>query len=111
MKNARRNRYTVGTVTLGVAAVLFTGCAKVPQAEIDAAQGAISQVKAEGATLYASETFIALEDSMNATMEMISAQDAKLFKNFDAPKEGLKSILLMAEQVKAETQTRKDEMK
>ena len=51
-----------------MAAAVFSGCGKMPQAEIDRANAAIDSARIAGADLYLPDAYNALVDSMNATM-------------------------------------------
>jgi len=99
------------TVIMGMAALLFTSCAKLPQEEIDAANAAIAEAQTAGADVYVSESFVALQDSMNAVMEAVEVQNSKFFKNFTAEKEGLANVTALAQNVRQQSETRKEELK
>ena len=57
MNKKMKIKFLSGLATLGLAALLFTSCAKLPQAEIDAANAAIEQAKVSGAEIYAKDNF------------------------------------------------------
>lgn len=107
----KKNQYLKAFAAFGLAAVLFTSCGDVPQAEIDQATLAINEAKAAGAEVYATESYLALEDSMKSVIETVEAQKTKLFKNFTASKAGLASVAQLATMVKQETETTKEELK
>jgi len=54
--------------------LIFTSCAKPPQAELDAAKAALEQAKAAQADLYVEADFLAVQDSLNAVQVEIEAQ-------------------------------------
>lgn len=102
-------------VLMGIAAVLMvavlSGCGKKPQAEIDAATAAIEAANSAEAAVYVPAEFAALQDSLNAIMADITAQESKLFKKFGPAKEKLAGILTHAEQVTSNAGTKKEEVK
>lgn len=105
-----KNKILMGLAAILMVAVLAS-CGKKPQAEIDAANAAIEAAKTAEADVYLPDEFAALQDSLNAVMEDITAQESKLFKNFGTAKEKLASILTLAEQVTANAGTKKEETK
>jgi hypothetical protein len=111
MNKKMKIKFLSGLATLGLAAVLFTSCAKLPQAEIDAANAAIEQAKVSGAEIYAKDNFIALKDSMKSVMENIEFENSKFFKSFSIAITDLEGVTQFAEEVKMETITRKEELK
>jgi len=98
--------------------VLFSGCAKAPVQELEAAKAALEgAVKAE-ANIYAADAFKAVNDSLEAAQAEIQTQDAKfgLFRNYDRVKTLLEGVTNAAaglgqqaavnkEQVRAEADT------
>lgn len=98
-------------LSIAVAAVMFTSCAKAPQAEIDAAKAALEQAKAAQADLYVEGDFLAVQDSLNAVMVEIEAQSSKLFKSYGKSKEKLAVIATQATELVAKTDVRKEEIK
>jgi uncharacterized protein YfcZ (UPF0381/DUF406 family) len=100
---------------MGLAAVLMvavlSSCGKKPQAEIDAANAAIEAAKTAEAPAYVPDEFAALQDSLNAVMADITAQESKLFKNFGNAKEKLAGILTQADQVTSNAGKKKEEIK
>ena len=98
-------------LTIAVAALMFTSCAKAPQAEIDAAKAALEQAKSAQADLYVEGDFLAVQDSLNAVMVEVEAQSSKLFKNYGSSKEKLATITTQATELVAKTDVRKEEIK
>lgn len=96
---------------LGLTALFFTSCSKVPQAEIDAANVAIDSAKMAGAEVYVHESFVSLQDSLNSVMVSIELQKSKLFKNYSTAKEHLVGVAQYAGEVKTQAITRKEEVK
>lgn len=105
-----KSKLIIAIAAMGVA-VLFSSCAKVPQAEIDAAQAAVNDVKDSGADLYVPEAYAALVDSMKSANEKVEVAKAKWFPNYSKAKEQLASINQMAADTKAKAEARKVELK
>ena len=91
--------------------LIFAGCAKLPQAEIDAAKAAIEEVRAAQADIYLPGEFSAINDSLRVAMEKVEAQKGKLFKSYKKVKLQLVNIPTMAATIKANTETKKAEVK
>jgi len=89
--------------------LIFAGCAKLPQAEIDAAKAAIEEVRAAQADIYLPGEFSAINDSLRVAMEKVEAQKGKLFKSYKKVKLQLVNIPTMAATIKANTETKKAE--
>jgi len=98
-------------LSIAVATLIFTSCAKAPQAEIDAAKAALEQAKAAQADLYVEADFLAVQDSLNSVMNEIEAQSSKLFKSYGKTKEKLAVVTTQATELVAKTDVRKDEIK
>jgi hypothetical protein len=98
-------------LSIAVAALMFTSCAKAPQAEIDAAKAALEQAKSAQADLYVEGDFLAVQDSLNAVMVEIEAQSSKLFKSYGSSKEKLATIATQATELVAKTDVKKEEIK
>ncbi len=92
-------------------ALIFTSCAKAPQAEIDAAKAALETAKTAQANLYVEADFLAVQDSLNAVMVEIEAQSSKLFKSYGKSKEKLVTITAQATDLLAKTEARKEQIK
>jgi len=106
-----KNKFFAGIAFLGLTAMIFTSCSKVPQAEIDAANVAIDSAKMAGAEVYVHESFVSLQDSLNSVMVSIEVQKSKLFKNYSVAKEHLVGVAQYAGEVKVQAVTRKEEVK
>lgn len=106
-----KTKFFAGLTTLALAAVLVSGCGKVPQVEIDGANKAIDEVKALHADIYLHDQYVALEDSMKAVMAGIEVQQSKFFKNFTAAKESLAGVTTFAQEVKQQTEERIEALK
>lgn len=106
-----KSRVFMSVASFGLAALLFTGCSKIPQAEIDQANAAIEEAKVAGAETYAPDNFLALQDSFNLVMVNLETQKSKMFKNYKTVIEGLSGVGQFAQQVKLESESRKLEVK
>jgi uncharacterized protein YpmB len=98
-------------LSIVAATIIFTSCAKAPQAEIDAAKAALEQAKTAQADLYVEADYLAVQDSLNAVMVEIEAQSSKLFKSYGNAKEKLVVISTQATELVAKTDVRKEEIK
>ena len=105
-----KNKVLMGLAAIAMVAVL-SSCGKKPQAEIDATNAAIEAAKTAEAAVYVPAEFAAVQDSMNAVMADITAQESKLFKNFKTSKEKLATTLTLANQVAANAAVKKEEVK
>jgi hypothetical protein len=98
-------------LSIVAATIIFTSCAKAPQAEIDAAKAALEQAKTAQADLYVEADYLAVQDSLNAVMVEIEAQSSKLFKSYGNAQEKLVVITTQATELVAKTDVRKEEIK
>jgi hypothetical protein len=105
-----KKRISYGIAALMVAAV-FTGCGKMPNAEIDLANAAIDSARTAGADVYVPEAYNVLMDSMNAAMVLVEGQNSKFIKSYGEAREKLAQIALDARQVRQNAETRKEELR
>jgi hypothetical protein len=105
-----KNKILMGLAALAMVAVL-SSCGKKPQVEIDAANAAIQAAQTAEASVYLPAEFAAVQDSLNAVMADITAQESKLFKNFGTAKEKLASVVTLANQVASNAAVKKEEVK
>ena len=98
-------------LSVAVATLILTGCAKVPQVEIDEAKAALEQAKTAEANLYVEADYLAVQDSLNAAMVGIEAQSSKMFKNYTKSKEQLAAVVTQANEMITKTDVRKEEIK
>lgn len=96
--------------SLALAATL-TACGTPPTAELDAARTAIDAVVADGAAKYTADDLKVIQDKMAGAQAEIKAQEGKLFKKFDQPKQTLVQVKADADALKAKVATVKEEMK
>ncbi len=106
-----KNKFLLSLSALAIALFVFSGCAKVPQAEIDNANVAIEAAKTAQADVYVPEAFAALQDSMNVAVTSIEAKKSKLFKSYKNEKAQLINVVALSEDVKAKTEARINELK
>jgi predicted transport protein len=106
-----KNKLLLSLSAFAIAMFVFSGCAKVPQVEIDNANVAIQAAQTAGADIYVPQAFAALKDSMNATTASIEAKKSKLFKSYKKEKAQLISIVQLGNDVKLKTEARINELK
>ncbi len=105
-----KSKILMGLAAIAMVAVM-SSCGKKPQVEIDATNAAIEAAKTAEANVYLPAEFSAVQDSMNAIMADITAQEGKLFKKFGPAKEKLAATLAQANQVVANVAAKKEEVK
>ena len=100
-------------VTLSILVVTLASCAKVPQADIDAANAAIEAAKTAGADRYVPESFNAAGDALKAGLAAVEEQNSKfaLFRNYDVAKTSLTSVATLATKAVEETAAKKEALK
>jgi hypothetical protein len=106
-----KNKLLLSLSAFAIAMFVLSGCAKVPQVEIDNANAAIQAAQTAGADIYVPEAYAALQDSMNATTASIEAKKSKLFKSYKKEKAQLVSIVQLGNDVKLKTEQRIEELK
>ncbi|MBN1895095.1 DUF4398 domain-containing protein [bacterium] len=91
----------------------MAGCAKPPQADLDAAKAALEAAKAVGADRYVADVFNAAQDSLNAANTEIEAQNSKfaLGRNYKKAQALLAAATRLANEAKDKTAARKEEVK
>ena len=101
---------TLALTAIAISAI-FASCSKLPQAEIDSAKVSVENAQAAGADVYLPDTYIALQDSMNSVMEGVQARKSKMIKNYGDLKVGLAGVTAYAQEVKVQTDAKKEEVK
>ena len=78
----RKMRFVLPVIILGL--VLTAGCAKPPQADVDAAKAAVESARAAGASDYAQASLKEAEDGVTALDAELAAQQKKfaLFRSY-----------------------------
>ncbi len=73
-------------IALGLA-IIVTGCASPPNADVDAAKAALDRADTDRAGQYAAESLKAAQDARAALDAELKAQEGKWFKSYDKTKE------------------------
>lgn len=94
-----------------IMALILGGCAKVPQAEIDAANAAIEKAKLAEADVYLQTEYTALLDSMNGINAQVEAKKGKLFASFTEVKAKLAVVTTQATALVGSTEAKKESIK
>lgn len=95
------SKNVIGGLSL-LMALALTGCAKVPQQEVDSAHAALETAQSADAAAYAAESLSKAEASMQQAEAEIAAQDEKLFKSYDKAGELLAQAKTDAEKAAAD---------
>ena len=74
------------TIALGLA-IIVTGCASPPNADVDAAKAALDRAVTDRAGQYAPESLKAAQDAQAAVDAELKAQEGKWVKSYDKTKE------------------------
>ncbi len=105
-----KKKVLMGLATITMVALL-SGCGKVPQVEIDAANAALQAAKTAESDVYVPAEFAAVQDSLNSVLAEIETQKSKLFKKFGPAKEKLAAVLTLANQVASNAAVKKEEVR
>ena len=73
-------------IALGLA-IIVTGCASPPSADVDAAKAAVDRAAADGGGQYAAQSLKAAQDARAALDVELKAQEGKWLKSYDKTKE------------------------
>jgi protein TonB len=76
----------LGAITLGLA-VVVTGCAAPPSADVDAAKASVDRAASSGANRYAAESLKSAEDARAALDAELKVQEGKWLKSYDKTRE------------------------
>jgi hypothetical protein len=89
--------------------LLVTGCAKPPQIELDAAKSSMEAANSVEANRYLASEFNALQDSLNAAIVAIEAENSKssMSRDYEEIKGKVVKITTDAELLKLKTEERK----
>jgi TonB family protein len=68
-------------------AIVVTSCASPPNADVDAANGAVNQAASQGADKFAPESLKSAQDARTALDAELKTQDGKWMKSYDRTKE------------------------
>lgn len=102
--------FSLSLIILTISLVI-TSCGKLPQADIDAANAVVDSAMTVGANKYLPEEFMAMQDSLKSALEIVEAQKSKMFKKFDAAAIKLQEVKVMGDQIIANTETKKVQVK
>ncbi|MDY0197071.1 MAG: hypothetical protein RBR68_04565 [Tenuifilaceae bacterium] len=93
--------------------VLATGCAKLPQVELDAAKASLESAKLVDANRYFPTEFNVLQDSLNAVTVALETEKSKTFfsRSYDVITEKLVKISADAEVLKSNVEERKAQVR
>ena len=105
-----KNRFFLVVATVAAVA-LMASCAKVPQAELDAASAALESAKTVQTDVYFPVEFAALNDSLTVMLQNIETQKSKSAKDFKAIKANAEAITLKAGELAGNVEARKAEVK
>jgi hypothetical protein len=106
-------KYFFITISLVLALVLVSGCAKAPQQAVDAANAALEAAKQAEADRYLADEFKAAQDSLNAALAEIETQNSKfaLTRNYDKASKLLEAATALANQITSQVDAKKEEVK
>jgi TonB family protein len=76
----------LGAITLGLA-VVVTGCAAPPSADVDEAKASVDRAASSGANRYAAESLKSAEDARAALDAELKVQEGKWLKSYDKTRE------------------------
>jgi hypothetical protein len=99
----------IGAIIPGM--IAFTSCSELPQQQISEAEAAVANAQTVGAQTYVPEIYFALEDSMKATMSLITEQEGKFLKNYEESIVKLEAVKNLAADVAVHAETKKQEIK
>ncbi|MCX6227067.1 MAG: hypothetical protein NTV01_20350, partial [Bacteroidia bacterium] len=99
-----------GIAIVGLALV-FAGCQKYPQVEVDGAKAAVEAARAAQADKYVTSEFNALSDSLSTVLSAVESQKSKLFKNYKKEVVKLIATTEVAKTVTANAIAKKEQMK
>jgi len=105
-----KNRFFL-VVAVIMAAVVLTGCGKMPQESIDAAKLAVETAQKAQADVYMAPEYKALQDSLASVMNALESENSKFMKDFDELKAKLDTITVKAQAVVAEVPSKKEVVK
>ena len=91
--------------------MLFSSCAKYPQAQVDQVTAAVDSVKAVGGDLYVPEVYKALTDSFTSAKAQVETEKSKFFKTYKVAKASLVVVNTMAVDALVKVEARKAELK
>jgi hypothetical protein len=106
-----KKRISIGITVIAFYGVLFSGCSKLPQEEIDATYAAVNEAFLAGADQYAPESYLSLQDSLKTVMVSVEGQKSRFIRNYSDAREQLIAVTGYAGQVKQEAEQTKEELR
>lgn len=105
------HRFVVGMA--GLATILMIGCAQPPTEQLGAAQKAVETAKAAGATEYAKEDFVALEQQFALAKDELAKQEraVSIFRSYTDADKMLIKVVESGEHVAAKAAQNKEAAK
>jgi hypothetical protein len=93
--------------------IMFTSCAKLPEAEMASAKAAVEAAKAAEADRYIPAEYRALNDSLNTALTEVENQKSKfvLFRSYKKVTAKLNNVVTLGNTVKENAGIRKEEVK
>ncbi len=93
--------------------IMFTSCAKLPEAEMASAKAAVEAAKAAEADRYIPAEYRALNDSLNTALTEVENQKSKfvLFRSYKKVTAKLNNVVALGNTVKENAGIRKEEVK
>jgi len=93
--------------------IMFTSCAKLPEAEMASAKAAVEAAKAAEADRYIPAEYRALNDSLNTALTEVETQKSKfvLFRSYKKVTAKLNNVVALGNTVKENAGIRKEEVK
>lgn len=101
-------------IVIGIIALLvFAGCGKAPETELQSAKTALAAAESAGAAEYAPDLYQQAMDSLNAAEQVIAEQNSKFFvlRSYGKAAEMLKSAEALAQTAATEAQAEKDRVR
>lgn len=106
-------KYFLISFSLILSLVLVTGCGKAPQQTVDAAKAALEAAKQVEADRYLADEFKAAEDTLNAALAEIEAQNSKfaLSRNYGKATKLLEAATNAFNTIATMVDTKKEEVR
>jgi hypothetical protein len=103
----------LGFSAVALMALMISGCAKLPQVEMDAAKAAVETAKSVEANRYVPAEFNALQDSLNAAVAGVEAEKSKFFltRSYTDLTQKLTAVTAASEEVKTKAEERKAQVR
>ncbi|MCX5850513.1 MAG: DUF4398 domain-containing protein [Deltaproteobacteria bacterium] len=108
-----RRRVWLPVILIVALVAFFSGCAKVPQPEIDAAKASLSAAKTAEADRYVPEEYSGANQALNAATTEVEKQNSKfvLFRSYKEAVKMLADAKMKAEEAASAAAAKKEEVK